>query len=133
MRVFFYRYVYNPFGCVLQRTRTPVVAQFYIKVQSNSRRSSTQTVASRMFKRFSTGRRAQKVNDGFIFLNLQNVFLYYYYFLCFIRNPKYTQAHSRKNLTRHSVSTTVRASTLLCIYACVFEVCVRVCARLGYK
>lgn len=59
--MYIYRYVHDPFGRVLQRTRTSVVTQLHVKVQSNRRRGPTQAITAGMFERVSIGRRTQKV------------------------------------------------------------------------
>lgn len=59
----FHRYVHDPFGRVLQRARTSVVAQLHVKVQSDRRRGPAQTVTAGMSERVSVGWRAQKVNS----------------------------------------------------------------------
>lgn len=82
----FCRHVYDPFGCILQRTRTSIVAQLHVKVQSNRRRSPTPALPTGMSERLAVGRSAQKVNIITIFLLLfffllENLYKLFFYFV----------------------------------------------------
>jgi len=121
----FRRYVHDPFGRVLQRSRPSVVAQLYVKVQSDRRRGPTEAVATGMFERVTVGRRAQKVKpSGPIVFVVSQISGGAVNIIRFVTN-------SKKKYVTEPFTTTVRAYTWA--RACVFGRKVKTTGALSHE